>query len=79
QQVPTDLPENKRLINYISEVADEIVYDDGRKLSASQMLETFLFNRESHGQLIAKLSGGEKKRLYLLRLLMERPNVLFLD
>ncbi|MCY3028404.1 ABC-F family ATP-binding cassette domain-containing protein [Aerococcus sp. JJEM-2022a] len=79
QQVPTDLPEDKRLINYISEVADEIVYDDGRKLSASQMLETFLFNRESHGQLIAKLSGGEKKRLYLLRLLMERPNVLFLD
>ncbi|MHA6603509.1 ABC-F family ATP-binding cassette domain-containing protein [Aerococcus urinae] len=79
QQVPTDLPEDKRLINYISEVADEIIYDDGRKLSASQMLETFLFNRESHGQLIAKLSGGEKKRLYLLRLLMERPNVLFLD
>ncbi|WP_195852838.1 ABC-F family ATP-binding cassette domain-containing protein [Aerococcus tenax] len=79
QQVPTDLPEDKRLINYISEVADEIVYDDGRKLSASQMLETFLFKRESHGQLIAKLSGGEKKRLYLLRLLMERPNVLFLD
>ncbi len=79
QQVPTDLPEDKRLINYISEVAEEIVYDDGRKLSASQMLETFLFNRESHGQLIAKLSGGEKKRLYLLRLLMERPNVLFLD
>ncbi|KXB36826.1 ABC transporter, ATP-binding protein [Aerococcus christensenii] len=79
QQLPDNLPEDKRVITYIQEVADEFVYSDGRKLSASQMLETFLFDRQTHGQFIGKLSGGEKKRLYLLKLLMSRPNVLFLD
>ncbi|AMB98701.1 multidrug ABC transporter ATP-binding protein [Aerococcus urinaehominis] len=78
-QLAVDLPEDERLINYIQEVANEYVYADGRSLSAAQMLETFLFPRPSHGALIASLSGGEKKRLYLLQLLMQRPNVLFLD
>src|SRR5699024_10816790 len=79
RQIPADLPEDKRMISFIQEVAQEYEYTDGRKMSASQMLEQFLFPRETHGMLIEQLSGGEKKRLYLLKLLMERPNVLFLD
>lgn len=79
QQLPTDLPLNKRVISFIQEVANEYVYDNGEKASASLMLERFLFERPMHGALISSLSGGEKKRLYLLKLLMERPNVLFLD
>ncbi|MCZ0716786.1 ABC-F family ATP-binding cassette domain-containing protein [Aerococcus kribbianus] len=79
RQLPADLPDDKRLITYIQEVADEYVYNDGRKASAPQMLEKFLFPRPSHGMKIGSLSGGEKKRLYLLKLLMEGPNVLFLD
>ncbi|MDO4669839.1 MAG: ABC-F family ATP-binding cassette domain-containing protein [Aerococcus sp.] len=79
EQIPVDLPEDKRVINYIQDEADEYRYADGRHLSAPQMLETFLFPRERHGQYIAKLSGGEKKRLYLLRLLMAGPNLLFMD
>lgn len=79
QQIPTDLPEDKRVINYVQEIASEYVYDDGNKMSAPQMLEQFLFPRESHGMLIGTLSGGERKRLYLLKILMTRPNVLLLD
>ncbi|MDK6804163.1 ABC-F family ATP-binding cassette domain-containing protein [Aerococcus sp. UMB7834] len=79
QQVPVDLPEDKRVISYIQEEAEDYVYRDGKTLSASQMLETFLFDRSMHGVKISSLSGGEKKRLYLLRILMARPNVLFLD
>ncbi|MFJ8452116.1 ABC-F family ATP-binding cassette domain-containing protein [Aerococcus viridans] len=79
QQIPTDLPEDKRVINYVQEIASEYVYDDGTQASAAQMLEQFLFPRESHGMLIGKLSGGERKRLYLLKILMTRPNVLLLD
>lgn len=79
QQLPSDLPEDKRVIAYIQEVAEDYTYANGEKVSASQMLERFLFDRIMHGVLIGSLSGGEKKRLYLLKLLMERPNVLFLD
>lgn len=79
KQIPEDLPQDKRVINYIQEVAEDYQYADGRQVGVSQMLETFLFSRETHGQVIRNLSGGEQKRLYLLRLLMERPNVLFLD
>lgn len=79
QQIPTDLPEDKRVINYVQEIASEYVYDDGTQASAAQMLEQFLFPRESHGMLIGTLSGGEIKRLYLLKILMTRPNVLLLD
>lgn len=79
QQIPTDLPEDKRVINYVQEIASEYVYDDGSQASAAQMLEQFLFPRESHGMLIGTLSGGERKRLYLLKILMTRPNVLLLD
>ena len=79
QQIPTDLPEDKRVINYVQEIASEYVYDDGTQASAAQMREQFLFPRESHGMLIGTLSGGEIKRLYLLKILMTRPNVLLLD
>ncbi|MBJ8325446.1 ATP-binding cassette domain-containing protein [Streptococcus pacificus] len=70
--------ENKRLINYLQEVADEVKTKVG-VTSVSELLEQFLFPRSSHGTLISKLSGGEKKRLYLLKLLIEKPNVLLLD
>ena len=52
---------------------------DGVRISASQMLERFLFPTRAHGTPIGKLSGGERKRLHLLKLLMEQPNVLLLD
>lgn len=73
-----DMDETKRVINYLQEVADEVKTSVGTT-SISELLEQFLFSRSSHGTLIAKLSGGEKKRLYLLKLLIEKPNVLLLD
>lgn len=68
-----------RVIDYIKEEAEVIYTPDGKTISASQMLETFLFPTHSHGVQIGKLSGGEKRRLYLLKLLMTAPNVLILD
>lgn len=79
KQIPEDLPEDKRVITYLDEVAKEYHYDDGRQVSTSQLLDQFLFPRDRQGEYIYKLSGGEKKRLYLLRILMQRPNVLLLD
>ncbi|MGT2914732.1 ABC-F family ATP-binding cassette domain-containing protein [Streptococcus dysgalactiae] len=73
-----DMDETKRVINYLQEVADEVKTSVGTT-SISELLEQFLFPRSSHGTLIAKLSGGEKKRLYLLKMLIEKPNVLLLD
>ncbi|HEP1518825.1 TPA: ABC-F family ATP-binding cassette domain-containing protein [Streptococcus pyogenes NGAS510] len=73
-----DMDETKRVINYLQEVADEVKTSVGTT-SISELLEQFLFPRSSHGTLIAKLSGGEQKRLYLLKLLIEKPNVLLLD
>lgn len=73
-----DMDETKRVINYLQEVADEVKTSVGTT-SISELLEQFLFPRSSHGTLIAKLSGGEKTRLYLLKLLIEKPNVLLLD
>jgi ABC transport system ATP-binding/permease protein len=71
--------EDLRVIEYIREGAEFISNDEGYKLSASQMLERFLFTSEKQWTPISKLSGGEKRRLYLLRILMEAPNVLLLD
>ncbi|MBY0096628.1 ABC-F family ATP-binding cassette domain-containing protein [Mesobacillus maritimus] len=74
-----DLDENKRMIEYLKETAEIVHTSDGKTISAAQMLERFLFPPFSHGTPIRKLSGGEKRRLYLLKLLMEEPNVLLLD
>ncbi len=72
------MDESKRVISYLQEVADEVKTTVGTT-SVSELLEQFLFPRSTHGTQIAKLSGGEKKRLYLLKILIEKPNVLLLD
>lgn len=73
-----DMDESKRVINYLQEVADEVKTRVGTT-SITELLEQFLFPRSTHGTQIAKLSGGEKKRLYLLKILIEKPNILLLD
>lgn len=67
------------MINYLSEVGQTVTDKQGNSVSVTELLEQFLFPRFMHGTLIRKLSGGEKRRLYLLKLLMEQPNVLLLD
>ncbi len=77
QEVP-DMDGNQRVIDYIRDVAEFIPTREGR-ISASMMLERFLFDSAMQYTPVAKLSGGEKRRLYLLKVLMEAPNVLLLD
>ncbi|CYU51037.1 ABC-F family ATP-binding cassette domain-containing protein [Streptococcus suis] len=72
------LDESKRVINFLQEVAEEAQTTSGM-VSIAELLEQFLFPRNTHGTLIEKLSGGEKKRIYLLKILLQRPNVLLLD
>lgn len=72
------MDESLKVIEYVREGAEYIETSDG-KISASQMLERFLFDGTAQWSLISRLSGGEKRRLYLLRVLMEAPNVLILD
>lgn len=69
---------NKRVIDYIKDVSDDIVTLSGH-MTASQMLETFLFDSKMQYAKIERLSGGERRRLYLLKILMGAPNILFLD
>lgn len=78
-QESEDMDENKRMIEYLKETAQVVETSDGKTISAAQMLERFLFPSFTHGTLIRKLSGGEKRRLYLLKILMSEPNVLLLD
>ncbi len=78
-QESEDMDENKRMIEYLKETAQIIDTADGKTISAAQMLERFLFPPHTHGTPIRKLSGGEKRRLYLLKILMLEPNVLLLD
>lgn len=73
------LDERLRAIEYIKEAANFIILSDGTRLSASQLMETFLFDGTLQWLPISRLSGGEKRRLYLLRILMSAPNVLLLD
>lgn len=73
------LDESKRVINFLQEIADNSLTSSGESVSIVNLLEQFLFPRTTHGTLIAKLSGGEKKRLYLLKILLQQPNVLLLD
>lgn len=72
------LDESQRVIDYVKETAEYIMTTQGR-ISASAMCEKFLFDSQMQYSLIGKLSGGEKRRLYLLHVLMEQPNVLILD
>ena len=71
--------ENQRVIDYIKEVGEYLKIADGTQITASQMLERFLFPGSQQYAPISKLSGGEKRRLFLLRVLMSAPNVLILD
>ena len=73
-----NMDEHQRVIDYVKDGAEWIETING-KLSAAQMLETFLFRGDMQWNYINKLSGGERRRLYLLRVLMEAPNVLLLD
>lgn len=73
-----DMPDDKRVIDYIRDVAEIIDTTEGR-VTAARMLEKFLFSGEDQYGLVGKLSGGEKRRLNLCRILMEAPNVLILD
>ncbi|ADI65146.1 ABC-F family ATP-binding cassette domain-containing protein [Trichormus azollae] len=75
----TALNENQRVIDYIKEEGEFLQIADGTKITASQMLERFLFLGSQQYAPICKLSGGEKRRLFLLRLLISAPNVLILD
>ncbi|MBD2212829.1 ABC-F family ATP-binding cassette domain-containing protein [Nostoc linckia FACHB-104] len=79
EELLTALNENQRVIDYIKEEGEFIPIADGTKITASQMLERFLFPGNQQYAPIHKLSGGEKRRLFLLRLLMSAPNVLILD
>lgn len=74
-----NLPEDKRMKEVVTDIAEFIPLKKGKTISAAQMLERFLFPRSSHFQQVAKLSGGERKRLYLLTVLMANPNFLILD
>lgn len=74
-----EMDDNLRVIQYIKEAGEFLKASNGEIISASKMLERFLFNPEMQWTPISKLSGGERRRLYLLRVLMEAPNVLILD
>ncbi|MBC8043337.1 MAG: ABC-F family ATP-binding cassette domain-containing protein [Rhizobacter sp.] len=78
-QESTPLVEEQRVIDYILEAAGNIKLADGSLITASQMLERFLFSPQLQYSRVATLSGGERRRLYLLRVLMANPNVLILD
>ncbi|UQS85412.1 ABC-F family ATP-binding cassette domain-containing protein [Apilactobacillus apisilvae] len=73
------IPDDKRVIKYLTDVGENVTDNTGNKISVTDLLEQFLFPKFMHGTLIRKLSGGEKRRLYLLKLLMQQPNVLLLD
>ena len=77
QEIP-QMDENQRVIDYVKDIAEYIPTRDGR-ITASQMLERFLFTPDMQYAPIGKLSGGEKRRLYLLGVLQQGPNVLVMD
>ncbi|MEY4134174.1 MAG: hypothetical protein RL386_524, partial [Bacteroidota bacterium] len=73
------LTEDKRVIDVIQDIAEYIPLEKGLKISAAQMLERFLFSRKQQQVYVSQLSGGERRRLYLLTILMRNPNFLILD
>lgn len=78
-QETVHLDDIQRGIDYIKEGGEFVTTSDGSKITAGQMMERFMFSKDLQYTPIGKLSGGEKRRLHLLRILMESPNVLFLD
>ena len=74
-----EVKEDKRVIEVLKDIADVIILANGSKISASQMLEHFMFTPEMQYTYVSKLSGGELRRLYLLTVLMKNPNFLILD
>ena len=79
QEGMTDFDEKKKVIDAVREIAEEVRIDDKTRLSASQFLSQFLFTPETQQKYIYKLSGGERRRLYLATVLMRNPNFLILD
>ncbi len=79
QEGMTDFDEQKKVIDAVREIAEEVRVDDKTRLSASQFLSHFLFTPETQQKFIHKLSGGERRRLYLATVLMRNPNFLILD
>ena len=73
------LKQDKRVIEVLKDIAEVIVMSDGKKITASQLLEHFMFPSSMQFTYVSKLSGGEKRRLYLLMVLMKNPNFLILD
>lgn len=71
--------EGQRVIDVVRDIAEVVILGDGHKMSVAQFLNYFLFPNETHHQQISKLSGGERRRLYLLTILMKNPNFLILD
>lgn len=78
-QKHADFDPQKRVLEIITDIADNIPLADGRSLTAAQLLMKFLFPKEQHYTMVEKLSGGEKRRLYLLTILIKNPNFLILD
>lgn len=73
------LAEDKRVIDVVQDIAEYIPLEKGQKLSAAQLLERFLFSRKQQQVYVSQLSGGERRRLFLLTVLMQNPNFLILD
>ncbi|MFK8103178.1 MAG: ABC-F family ATP-binding cassette domain-containing protein, partial [Saprospiraceae bacterium] len=78
-QAGMELKEDKRVIDVVQDIAEYIPLEKGMKISAAQMLERFMFNRKHQQVYVSQLSGGERRRLYLLTVLMANPNFLILD
>jgi ATP-binding cassette subfamily F protein uup len=71
--------DGQRVVDVVRDVAEFLPMSGGRKLTATQLLERFLFDKHTHYQHVSTLSGGERRRLYLLTILMKNPNLLILD
>ncbi|MBR5936616.1 MAG: ABC-F family ATP-binding cassette domain-containing protein [Bacteroidaceae bacterium] len=72
-------PDDAKVIDVVTAIADHIILDDGRRMSAGQFLQKFLFTPKTQYSYVSKLSGGERRRLYLCTILMQSPNFLILD